>query len=399
MAVSKAAAVAAASIPAMPPPGLSSSVLESVAKGMLDLQGRLDAVQREADAQRKAEQIKSMGPAAEKAVMNKAEPLPGVKELCDRFKIEGEIVKRFENELRRRPLTYLHDLQVVAKALELAPTPAGLMLQIKGMQQGSFISDFPIAGVQEFRKRYPSITDEVIQALEYQLRRRPTSFEGDLETVEEALRDPRREKAPITVLIAKIKEMQNGTFTGVPANHKLLQEMATKFEIDAKALNVLTEHLGKIGKEKAKTAIAHLITHLERSNKPSAMVMVQLKKLRAGEEIGESNQKASQGSKLWEQQKAEKEKEDLEKEREREADRQQKRSRSRGREAYGSRHGRDRDTRDDSRSRDREHERGRNTANRHRDQHRDSGREPEHDRDRGRNDRDLEREQIGRAHV
>mmetsp|Transcript_22065 Transcript_22065/g.61815 ORF Transcript_22065/g.61815 Transcript_22065/m.61815 type:complete len:302 (-) Transcript_22065:217-1122(-) len=215
--------------------------------------------------------------------------------------------------------------------------------------------------------------------LEEELRMRPRTFEGDLETIEEELKTA---KSAAAVLALKVKELQQNMFIGKPANYKMIEEIAIKFNIDAKATNELTRQLTLLGKEKAKTALKQLTMHLERSNKTSAMVMLKLKLLREGKEIGVPTQGPSPGSYLWEMQRVGKEMEREEREK-RLAERAKARSRDRGG---------DRDRRD--RSRDRDYERGRGGGRRHDDRDRDGERDRDRDRDRGRgpDDRGRDRE-------
>merc|ERR1711971_918665 len=116
--------------------------------------------------------------------------------------------------------------------------------------------------------------------------------EGDLEAIESALKIAR---APQAMFMQKVKELQQGAFTGMIPNQRKIEEIVGKFGLDEQAVQKLTTLLLKMGKEKAATALAHLESHLERSNKPSALVMMSLAKLRNGDELGECTRGAATG--------------------------------------------------------------------------------------------------------
>jgi len=236
---------------------------------------------------------------------------------------------------------------------------------------------------------YTIIPDVAFQALEVQLRRRPLTFEGDLETVELTLE--KTKKPPAKVLIEKLREMQLGTFASYPPNYKMLKEISENFDLDSKAMNALTTTTAKMKKDAAKEVILQLTSHLERSNKPSAMVIIKIVKLKNGEEIGYSTQNASVGSYLWDLEKAEKEKQDWDAKGKKTSNDDQRhsererRDRSRGRE-YDRDRGSDRDRGD--RDRGRRDDTGGRRDDREK---RDNGRDTENDRDGGRN-RDGDRQ-------
>merc|ERR1712224_1091414 len=98
--------------------------------------------------------------------------------------------------------------------------------------------------------------------------------------------------------MVKIKEMQNGTFVGKPKPDKGIMEMGKKYKLDDAAVQRLTEVLKN--REDRKTDLEKIEKHLKVSNKPSALVMMMLGKLRKGEEIGEPEYKPAPGSYGWE---------------------------------------------------------------------------------------------------
>jgi len=303
----------------------------------------------------------------------------------------------------------------IAPVLVSAPLPQGIQgvrpvgmiagPKVGGKGPGKFQMPTEIPGVKELCEKHT--IDQLLQVqLNTELRKRPMSFESDLEALEEALNAAR---VPAATLMIKIKELQQGAFVGMIPNQKQITEMAKKFILDEQAVQKLTEVMTKIGKERGKTALDHLETHLERSNKPSALVMMNLAKIRSGEEIGEANRGAAPGSYLWEQrEKEKKEQEDKRKQEKEERDANRCRDRSRGRCKSRERgqdrhisHGRGGDrSRDWERDRDRDRGYDRGGRDREADRDHDShydrpraddlgrGRDRGHDRahDRGRGD-------------
>merc|ERR1712187_476958 len=98
--------------------------------------------------------------------------------------------------------------------------------------------------------------------------------------------------------------------------------------------NKLTDALIRMGKEKAGKALLDLEKHLGFSNKPSATIMINLAKLRRGEDIGEPTYRPTKGSMVQielekeAKEKAEQEAKEREEEREkREQERREERER------------------------------------------------------------------------
>merc|ERR1712187_735978 len=102
---------------------------------------------------------------------------------------------------------------------------------------------------------------------------------------------------PAGLLMVKIKEMQAGTFVGKPKPDKEVEELSKKYKIDATATQRLAEVMAK--RDDKKETLAKIDRHLAVSNKPSALVMMMLGKLRKGEELGEPDHKAAPGSFEW----------------------------------------------------------------------------------------------------
>merc|ERR1719259_583685 len=98
--------------------------------------------------------------------------------------------------------------------------------------------------------------------------------------------------------MVKIREMQAGTFVGKPKPDREIQEMSKKYRLDDSAAQRLAEVMAK--RDNRKEDLEKLDKHLRVSNKPSALVMMMLGKLRKGEDIGEPEFKPAPGSYRWE---------------------------------------------------------------------------------------------------
>jgi len=171
------------------------------------------------------------------------------------------------------------------------------------------------------------------------MEKRQETFEGDMLKVWELCEQAR---SPEGMLVSKIKEMEDGIFVGKTVPDKALMELSKKFKLDKEAESKLSDVLAKYDKERRKEYMEELDAHLGTSARPSAMVMMNLKKLGVGQSLGKPGRVAP-GSYLDRQQK---EKNDRDR---RGGDRRDDRSRSRGRD-------RDRD-RDRDRGRDRDRDR------------------------------------------
>merc|ERR1719352_499545 len=88
---------------------------------------------------------------------------------------------------------------------------------------------------------------------------------------------------PAGLLRVKIKEMEEGTFRGTLTPDRDIEEMAKRFSLDAQASAKLSEVLAK--RDNRAKDIRQISKHLELSNKPSSLVMLMLKDLRAGKTV------------------------------------------------------------------------------------------------------------------
>jgi len=173
-----------------------------------------------------------------------------------------------------------------------------------------------------------NLDERAARALDQQMKRRKDTYEDDLEALWEILKGARN---PSGLLMVKVREMAEGTFRGFSTPERDVAEFARKHRLDAQASAKLAEVLMK--REDPKEDMRKVSKHLERSNKPSALMMLMLKDMRAGKPIKEPQHQAAIGSKTHEKEL----KEDLK--------RNKRRSRSRSR--------RDRDRERDRRRRSR----------------------------------------------
>merc|ERR1712185_332993 len=107
------------------------------------------------------------------------------------------------------------------------------------------------------------------------------------------------------MVVSKIKEMEDGIFVGKTMPDLALAEMSRKYKLDKPAETKLSDVLAKYGKERRQTYIEELDAHLGTSARPSAMVMMLLKKLGTGEALGPAG-KPAPGSYEWNRQEEQK---------------------------------------------------------------------------------------------
>merc|ERR1719215_1528048 len=86
--------------------------------------------------------------------------------------------------------------------------------------------------------------------------------------------------------------MDAGTFVGKQEADKTLEAMAKKFKLDDLSVARLADKFGAFEGTKKKEMYDQLERHLEVSNKPSAMAMMLLRKLTAGESLGQPGRPA-----------------------------------------------------------------------------------------------------------
>lgn len=115
------------------------------------------------------------------------------------------------------------------------------------------------------------------------MKKRHDTFVEDLERLYDVLE---RATSPAGLLVVKMREMEEGRFVGRVKADKELAAMCKKFKLDDQAETKLAHIMSRYDDEKRKTYMGELETHLATSNKPSAMVMMLLRKLGNGEPLG-----------------------------------------------------------------------------------------------------------------
>jgi len=176
------------------------------------------------------------------------------------------------------------------------------------------------------------LTDRHARMLDEQLKKRNDTYEDDIAAMYEILKGA---KNPADLLMVSIRWMAEGTFNGIKTPNPDVEKAAKKYKLDAPSACKLAEVLE--GRKDPDDDLRKICTHLERSNKPSSLVMMMLKNLKAGNAVEDCKKAAAIGSYLH---KIEMQKQD-----------QKKRSRSRGRGAGGQREKSRSRKRDRSRSR------------------------------------------------
>merc|ERR1719382_685380 len=135
------------------------------------------------------------------------------------------------------------------------------------------------------------LDERITKDLDQQLKRRSKTFEEDLKSLWEILEGARN---PAGLLRVKIREMEEGVFRGTATPDRDIEDLARKFGLDAQASAKLAEVLGK--RDDRKKDLRQVAKHLELSNKPSSLVMLMLKDLRAGISVKDPEYPAAVGS-------------------------------------------------------------------------------------------------------
>lgn len=177
------------------------------------------------------------------------------------------------------------------------------------------------------------LTDRHARMLDEQLKKRNDTYEDDIAAMYEILKGA---KNPADLLMVSIRWMSEGVFNGTATPNPDVAKAAKKFKLDAPSACKLAEVLE--AREDPDGDLRKVCTHLERSNKPSSLVMMMLKSLKGGSPVEECKKAPAIGSYMH--------KTEMQKQESR------KRSRSRGRGDGGRGRSRSRH-RDRSRSRSR----------------------------------------------
>mmetsp|Transcript_10455 Transcript_10455/g.29076 ORF Transcript_10455/g.29076 Transcript_10455/m.29076 type:complete len:284 (-) Transcript_10455:150-1001(-) len=136
------------------------------------------------------------------------------------------------------------------------------------------------------------LDERITKRLDDEMRKRTESLDGDIAALWDVLEAARN---PAGLLAVKIQEMQDGIFVGKAKLDKDLAELVKKFKLDDTAAMKLAGVL-MARKDRRKEDLEQLDRRLETSNKPSAMVMMLLPKLRSGEPVGEPDRAPAPGS-------------------------------------------------------------------------------------------------------
>merc|ERR1719379_162384 len=135
------------------------------------------------------------------------------------------------------------------------------------------------------------IDERATRALDQEMKKRMPTFEEDMQALCVGLEGARN---PSGLLMLKIKDMTQGLFRGMSALDRDVQDFAKKHKLDAQAAVKLAEVLDKRGNPQED--MVKIGKHLERSNKPSALMMMLLRDLRDGKPIKEPEFQAAIGS-------------------------------------------------------------------------------------------------------
>lgn len=186
------------------------------------------------------------------------------------------------------------------------------------------------------------LTDRHARLLDEQLKKRNDSYEEDIASMYEILKGA---KNPADLLMVSIRWMSEGIFNGIATPNPDVGKAAKKYKLDAPSACKLAEVLET--RKEPEDDLRKINSHLERSNKPSSLVMMMLKNLKQGNPVEDCKKPPAVGSYLH---KTEMSKNDK--------DRSNKKD-DRGRGGGGRERSRSRGRRDRSRSRRRERSRSR----------------------------------------
>lgn len=194
-----------------------------------------------------------------------------------------------------------------------APLDSETLAQLRFQQAAAEYEQTKHAGIApeiaEFAE-YHGLDERATRAFDEEMKKRKDTFEADMQALWVGLEGARN---PSGLLMMKLKDMRMGTFRGMSALDARVQEFAKKYRLDTQAAVKLGEVLDK--RDDPDGDMQKIARHLERSNKPSSLMMMLLRDLREGKPVKEPQHAAAIGSKVHEK----------------ELDRMMKKSRSRGR--------------------------------------------------------------------
>lgn len=189
--------------------------------------------------------------------------------------------------------------------MESGPLQAMLNYQQMLQQQAMLASQYTLQAAQAYEHsvsqtidsevlelaHHFKLDDRITRDLDQQMKRRGPTFDDDLKALWEILEGARN---PAGLLRVKIREMEEGTFRGTATPDRDVEDVARKFGLDAQASAKLAEVLSK--REDRKRDLRQIVKHVELSNKPSSLVMLMLKDLRAGLPVKDPEYPAAVGS-------------------------------------------------------------------------------------------------------
>merc|ERR1719382_1638065 len=128
-----------------------------------------------------------------------------------------------------------------------------------------------------------NLTDRHARMLDEQLKKRNNTYEDDIAAMYEILRGA---KNPADLLMVSIRWMAEGVFRGTLTPNPDVEKAAKKYKLDAPSACKLAEVLES--RQDSHTDLKNICSHLERTNKPSSLVMMMLKDIKAGGQIEQS---------------------------------------------------------------------------------------------------------------
>jgi len=133
------------------------------------------------------------------------------------------------------------------------------------------------------------IEDRIMLKLNEAMRARQDTFGRDIEKLWEELSSAR---SPAGLLMAKIRQMHEGTFVGKVEPPKEVLRVIEKYRLDEDARTKLVDFICK-RPDTAKNDLYEIERRLENSGRPSAVVMTMIVKLHRGEKLPEIQRTAS----------------------------------------------------------------------------------------------------------
>lgn len=140
------------------------------------------------------------------------------------------------------------------------------------------------------------LSDRHTRLLDEQLKKRNNTFEEDIASMYEILKGA---KNPADLLMVSIRWMSEGVFRGTLTPNPEVERVAKMYKLDAPSACKLAEILET--RKDPDDDLRKISSHLERSNKPSSLVMMMLKDLKNGKEVEECKKQPAIGSYIHQQ--------------------------------------------------------------------------------------------------